>query len=136
MEQPYISYQTSASTAVKAQPVEHTLSSLATQRTLLQANNHNASPNSPFAPNNPPALHQNNKYLEKDNYQIENKSKLSLPPEPERLRLKTPEKSSSNDKLCDKNARLRLSQERLSERNNENNNERLCLSSERLNQNE
>lgn len=59
---------------------------------------------------------------------------MSLPPEPERIRLKTPEKSFSNEKLSEKNARLRLSQEGLYDRNYKIHNERLCLSSERLNQ--
>lgn len=130
MEQPYIPYQTTGSTPVKPQPIEHALTSIATQRSLLQTN-HSSSPNSSsFSSSNPSILHSSNKYLEKDNYQIENKSKLSLPPEPERLRLKTPEKSLSSDKLCEKTARLRLSQEGLCDRNDQ---EALCLSSERLN---
>lgn len=110
------------------------MTSVATQRSLLQTT-HGASPNaSPFGANNSSLFHPN-KYLEKDNYQIDGKSKLSLPPEPERLRLKTPEKSLSNDKLSDKNARLRLSQDGLCDRNERIPNERLCLSSERLNHN-
>lgn len=60
---------------------------------------------------------------------------MSLPPEPDRIRLKTPEKSLSNEKLCEKNARLRLSQEGLYDRSDRVQNERLCLSSERLNHN-
>lgn len=139
LEQPYISYQTSTSTPVKPQPIEHTVTSIATQRTLLSANHSSSSPNPvTFAvTNNLPIFQTNNKYIEKDNYQIENKSKLSLPPETERIRIKSPEKSLSNDKLCEKNgARLRLSQEEgLYERRDHRvqQNERLCLSSERLN---
>ncbi|KAL0268771.1 UNVERIFIED_CONTAM: hypothetical protein PYX00_010588 [Menopon gallinae] len=133
IDQPYISYQTSTSIPVKPQPIEHTVTSLATQRTLLQ-NNHCPYPNSSsFTSNNPSVFHQNNKHVDKDNYQIENKSKLSLPPEPDRLRLKTPEKSLSNEKLCEKNGRLQLSQEKLYDRGEKIQNERLCLSSERLN---
>lgn len=134
IDQPYIPYQTSTSTPVKPQPIEHTVTSVATQRSLIPTN-HSPSPNPTSYTTNVQSIFQpNNKYIEKDNYQVESKTKLSLPPEPERMRLKTHEKSLSNEKLFEKNARLRFSQEGLYDRNDRVHNERLCLSSERLNQ--